>query len=484
MAEFHGVETVEVKNGGVTVQGVKSAVVGLVGTAPVHHVADADQTLDVDVLCLSDVDDAKYFGPNVAGYSLPQALEQLRLEGAKFVVVVNVFDPASHNTAVAAADYDIGDDLKAPLPNGDVLPSTVVVHVGGGGGSALVEGTDYTIDAVAGVLTVIPGGALDEETEVQVAYSYGDPTAVLPADVIGGVSAGGERTGMQAWMNSFANRGFHPKILLAPSYSTLSAVVAAMRALAQADKLRAVLAVDAPVGTSVPDAIAGRGPSGSINFNISGDRSFLCCPHVKVYDKATDAMVLAPMSNAYAGVMAKTDATRGFWHSPSNKGSVGILGLEYPISASINDKACDAAMLNGAGIVTVFNSFGSGYRIWGNRSAAFPVDGSVYSLVTQRRIADMIHEALELAMLNVLDDPITPTHVGDVLQAANAYMRYLYSVGAVPIGSRVEFQSPKNPPSEIAKGKTKYTIIFVGNVPSENIIFESVVDTNLLQIAV
>lgn len=481
MTYFHGVETIETKSAGVTVQGVKSSVVGLVGTAPIHHVDAADRKTNVDVLCLSDVDDVKYFGPNVAGYTIPQALETLRAEGTKFVVVVNVFDPATHKTSVAAADYAIGSDLKAQLADGDII--SAVVKVGGGAGSALVEGTDYTLDYVTGQLTIIAGAALDAETDANVAYDKGSTSSIASGDVIGGVDGGGNRTGAQAWLNSFGNRGFHPKILLAPQYSTQSSVVAAMRTLAASDKLRAILAVDAPVGTSVADAIAGRGPAGSINFNVAGDRSFLCCPHVYVYNKVTDSNVLVPLSTTYAGVVAKTDATLGFWHTPSNKQSLSMLGLEYPISASINDKASDAAVLNGAGIITVFNIFGSGYRIWGNRSAAFPGDGSVNSLVTQRRIADQIHESLENAMLNVIDVPITSTTIGDVLQGTNAYMRGLVSRKAVPPGSRVEFQTAKNPASEIAKGKTKFTIIFVGSVPMENIIFESVVDTTLLAAA-
>lgn len=38
----------------------------------------------------------------------------------------------------------------------------------------------------------------------------------------------------------------------------------------------------------------------------------------------------------------------------------------------INDPNSEANLLNEAGIITVFNSYGTGIRLWGNRSAAFP----------------------------------------------------------------------------------------------------------------
>ena len=62
------------------------------------------------------------------------------------------------------------------------------------------------------------------------------------------------------------------------------------------DKIRAIGIVDAPVGTTVQDAIKGRGPQGTINFNTSSDRIVLCYPHLKVYDSASDSNVLEPYS--------------------------------------------------------------------------------------------------------------------------------------------------------------------------------------------
>jgi len=475
---LHGVETIEVNQAGVVVQGVKSSVVGLIGTAPVHLVAAEQRTVNEDVLCLSDVDDVRRFGPVLPGYTIPAELERLRQEGAKWVVVVNVFDPAEHTDDFAAADLAIEDGEIVLADKGLI---SVVVKVAGGAGAALVAGTDYSVDMAEGVITVLPGGALDGDEEANVTYVFGDPSAVVAVDVIGTVNEAGERTGAQALRNSFTKRGFHPKILLAPAYSTQLTVVNALRALAAWDRLRAIVAVDAPVGTTVEEAIEGRGPAGTINFNVSDDRCVLCVPHVKALDRTTGELGLAALSSIYAGVLAFTDSTMGFWVSPSNKQSRVIAGLEYPITAALNDKTCDVSLLNEVGITTVFNAFGTGYRVWGNRSSAFPATPGVKSFITQRRIADQIHESLELAMLPAIDLPITSPLIEDILQAANNYMGVLIGRGAVPAGSRVEFQAAKNPADQIALGKLTFTLVFVGSPPLEGITFESVVDTSLLR---
>ena len=52
-------------------------------------------------------------------------------------------------------------------------------------------------------------------------------------------------------------------------YCEDTAVVSEMQVIC--DKIRAIGIVDAPVGTTVQDAIKGRGPQGTINFNTSSD---------------------------------------------------------------------------------------------------------------------------------------------------------------------------------------------------------------------
>jgi phage tail sheath protein FI len=476
MPDFvHGVETFHVESGGVVVRGVKSSVIGLVGTAPVHHCAV--QYINLDEQCVGEVDDLKKFGPNVAGYTIPQALEVLRKEGAKWVVVVNVFNPTTHKTTVAAADRAITNKLLQ-LPHGDII--SVTVKAAGGAGSTLLEGTDYTIDKVKGLITILTGGALAAAANANVAYDRGNPAAVVAADVIGTVDGAGARTGLLRLKDSQSRRGYGPKIVHAPVFSTQASVVAQMRTVIAGNQLRAVAFCDAPIGTTVEEAIEGRGPAGTINFNVSDRRLLLCAPHVYVYDRATDSNVLTPMSNVGVGIMADTDTRRGYWKSPSNENSKAIMGLEIPISASLNDPTAETNQLNGAGICTILNMYGTGYRFWGNRSSAWPSDATEKSFVSQQRISDFIDDSIEQAMLPVMDEPVSAVIITDILQAANNFLREQVRRGALAPGSRVVFPAEANPADNVSKGKLLFQTIEVGAPPLENVIFEHRVDRSLL----
>lgn len=153
-------------------------------------------------------------------------------------------------------------------------------------------------------------------------------------------------------------------------FSTLNSVATELGALM--NSIRAFGFVTAPIGTTFQQAITGRGPSGSISFNTSSRRIGLCFPHVKDYDTATDTEVLADLATYAAGALCSKDQENSYWWSPSNTELLGVTGVETPIDAMINDPNSEANLLNEAGIITVFNSYGTGIRLWGNRSAAFP----------------------------------------------------------------------------------------------------------------
>lgn len=161
------------------------------------------------------------------------------------------------------------------------------------------------------------------------------------------------------------------------------------------NKIRAMGIVDAPVGASVQEVISGRGPEGTINFNTSSERIILCYPHLKVYDATSDSIKLQPYSQRLAGVIAAKDVEKGYHWSPSNTEIQGIVGVERQLTSMINDPTSEVNALNECGVVTVFNSYGSGFRTWGNRSAAYPSSTNPTNFINVRRTADIIHESVE-----------------------------------------------------------------------------------------
>ncbi len=472
---LHGVETIEIDKGPRPIRGVKTAVVGLVGTAPIFAVDGTLATINEPVLVLSDRDAAQYFGPQMEGFTIPQALDAIFDQGRGIAIVVNVFDPEEHSSTQAETEKSFAANDRLTLDHPGVF-NLVVTSSDGNTTHAL--GDDYTLDPVTGIVTRVSGGGISASASVKVAYDYADPEKVLPSDIIGAVDMSGNRTGLQALQDTYNDMGFFAKILIAPVYGTLNAVATELNVMAS--KLRAIALVDAPIGTTFAEAIAGRGPNGSINFNYSGERMVLCYPHLKVYDIATDEERLEPYSQRLAGVICAVDNDRGYWWSPSNNEIKGITGVERKLSAMINDPTTEVNLLNENGIVTLFNSFGTGLRSWGNRSAAWPSVTHPKNFINVRRTADVIHESIEYSMLQFIDRPINQALIDDIKESVNAFMRTLIGRGAL-IDGKCIYDQAKNEPTQLALGHLVFDIEFMPPTPAERITFESFINIEMLR---
>ena len=276
---LHGVETVELTKGTTTVRTVKTAIIGLVGTAPINDVDAEYKSINEPILITKEEDATLYFGKHKAGFTIPQALKAIFDQGAGTIMVVNVFDPSVHESP--------------------------------------------------------------EDVELK--------------DIVGSVETlTGKRTGLRAFEDSYSLFGFYPKTIIAPVYSEDQVIVDEINKVCK--KIRAIGIVDAPVGTTVQDAIKGRGTS-KINFNINSDRVVLCYPHIKVYDYDAQEIKLEPLSQRLAGVIAVKDNEKGYHWSPSNTVIQGVLGTEKNLTSMINDPQSEVNLLNEAGILTVFNSY-------------------------------------------------------------------------------------------------------------------------------
>src|SRR5260370_31994865 len=215
---LQGVEIIEVPNGPVPGTVVKSAVIGLVGTAPTWAVASPVVAAGLNTPTLvSSALDAATFGPLVRGYTIPYALAAIQAQGAGQAIVVNVFDPTRHFTAIAATAFSFNTQNAINL--GHMGVSNVVV-TSNPAGTTYVAGTDYTLDAVNGAITLVPtgsGGHITACANELIAFTYADPSKVVDADVIGAITGGGY-SGAQGFQTNHGTLGFFPKIRVAPGY--------------------------------------------------------------------------------------------------------------------------------------------------------------------------------------------------------------------------------------------------------------------------
>jgi len=492
MTDFlHGVETIPLEKGPRQIQQVRSAVIGLVGTAPIHLVPqDQRPPVNRPVLVTSETDAAR-FGPITEGYTIPSALDAIFKQGAGTVFVVNVFSGEDDNThyplpAVAATISEGALSLvsppEAPTDLKEIVDVAITKNEDGSGLFVLGDDFTWTWDPEAVgdnklTINVVPGSALAGESSCYVWIYYTKSTGVetiTASDIIGTTGLAG-RTGMQAWLDAPSLYGFGPKVLIAPGFSSQKQVATALTALTQETKLRAVALADCPVGATRDQVIEARGEAGAIDLTLADQRVIYCYPHLKVGDN------LEPYSQFLAGAIAATDAKLGYWHSPSNKKMLGVDGLETPLTAAVNDPNCDVGMLNAAGIVTVFTGYGAGIRTWGNHSSAFPGSNGITTFIPVRRTIDMVDEAIELAALEHIDGPVTDVLVNAILEDVNAFLRTLVNRKALLPGSRVEFFAEDNPSQQLAAGQIVFTKTFCPPPPAERITYKSVLDTTLLR---
>lgn len=474
-AFLHGAETIELTRGTRPIRTVRTAVVGIVGTAPIHQVADeANRRVNQAVVIANETDAARYFGGAETGFTIPGALRALFARGRGVAIVVNVYDPAVHRTSVAAASMTFDGNGAITLPHQNVFSVAVKNQAAT---TTYVAGTDYTVDAATGRIARVATGAIAAGATVLVSYDRANPAAVTTAQVIGTTDASGNRTGMQALRESATLFGFTPKLLIAPGFSTLPSVVAAMASLA--GRLRAHALVDAPVGTPLATAIAGRGPAGSINFNVADKRVDLCYPYVRVFDPAAGAEALEPLSQHVAALIASVDDAEGYHVSPSNHTLDGVIGLERPIGFDLRDPNSEANQLNAAGITTVINAFGTGFRLWGNRSSAFPGSTHPEVFIPVQRTADVIAESIEQSVMNRQDQPIDDALIDSIKEDVNSFIRTLVARGAL-IDGECRFDPAQNPTTEIAAGHLTFDYDFMPPPPLERVTLRSTIDIQRL----
>ena len=279
-----------------------------------------------------------------------------------------------------------------------------------------------------------------------------DDPALQTSAIIGGVLVSGQRTGLQALLDGKSLFNAQPRLLIAPGHSATKAVATAIDGLAQ--KLRAIGIIDGPCTTD-EEAMAYADNFGSRNL-------FMVDPGVQFWDTGVSKTVDAPGSAWTTGLFAWTDATYGFWASPSNKEFTGITGTTRAVEYLDGDETCRANLLNNANITTIIRD--DGYRLWGNRTLS---SDPKWAFVTRVRTLFILMDAVQAGHKWAVDRSITKTYVKDVTDGLEAFMRDLKNQGAV-INFEVFPDHELNTASQIEQGKVYWRIRFTDVPPAEN----------------
>lgn len=477
MTFLHGVETIIDNTGSKPVTVIKTAVVGLVGIAP----KGPKQILTV----VNNPSEAAQFGAQLPGFNIPQSIAAIQNQGAGTIMVVNIWDEAVMATAVTAESVVIASrKAKTAFIPVQVADATVT-HTSGT--PVYVKDTDYTIDEYGNILALV--AALADGATLKVTYKKINAAAVTSGLLIG-ANTSGVRTGSVLFELAYNLFGYNPKIFIIPGYSHLAAVKSALIALAA--KYRGDCGIDSASGIIVSAAISDRGPSG-VAFNTSSNRATLLFPPLlgfaadpSIADDSDNKIIEVPYSMYWAGAMCANDKDNGYWFSASNREIKGIAGPAIDISAAINDDTTESNQLNAAGITTVFNSYGTGVRTWGNRSAAYPTSTHPSNFVCVRRVQDIINDSIDFAMLDYMDKPIVQAQVDAVRDTVNNLLNTLIARGALvdgknPVTSRSTGCYFNAAESDLAAGHVVFDNEFCPPTPMEWVTFKSHIDQTFLK---
>jgi phage tail sheath protein FI len=468
---LHGVETLEITTGPRPVRVVKSAVIGIIGTS--HY---GSKNTPVLIQSLQDV--ANKLGPAMKEFTLAKHCELILRQGAGTIIAVNVYNSAEHTSEVEEETVTIGANGKFTTAL-QMAPGFPVTLTSLDGNTTYESGPndDYTWNSVTSTFTILNPSLLETpNTQLKVSYTRHALSLVPEADVIGGIAEDNDRTGLKVFDLCKNTFGFSPKIFLAPVFCETNTMKDQLLTVANTFRGRAL--IDAPISTTLAEVVAGRGPLGTINFNTSSKRAVLCYPHFEV-DFAWGEEVIG-LSTFLAGAWVKTINDFGYWYSPSNKEFVGAKNPTEVLSGDINNAQTDANLLNENGVVTYLAAFGTGYRTWGNRSAAWPTNTAPENFLSVQLTADVIHESIELAMLPFIDQPLTDGLIDSIKETVNAFIKTLIQRGALLVGSECLYDPANNPPTQLALGQVVFDIVMMPPVPAERITFQSFIDINLL----
>ena len=352
----------------------------------------------------------------------------------------------------------------APGATASDFPLNEPVLVAGSRSKAAALGTTGTLpNAIDGIFKQI--GA----TVVVVRVDEGADEAATIANVVG-VAA--DKTGVHAFLKAESVLGLSPKILCAPGFThqatltvgseVANAVVTELVAVGAGntgvgDRLRAIVIADGP-NTSYADAQA------YADLHAS-DRVYVVDPQVKV--SRSGSTVSEHASGFVAGVIAKSDAERGFWFSPSNRVIQGIVGTHRAVGFFLGDENSEANLLNENDVATIIRE--NGFRLWGNHTTT---TDPTFQFLSTRRIADMVNESIMRAHLWAVDKCITRTYLEDVRSSVEAYLRSLENRGAI-LGARVSVDPEANTATDIANGQVTFDFEFTPTYPAERVRFRS-----------
>lgn len=464
----HGVYVNEESTAVSTPVEVESGIPFVVGLSPIQS-AENPATVGIPKLCTTFAEFVEAFGWSDDWDTYPLcefAYSHFKLFGMQPAIFVNLLDPATMKSAVAAADKPV-TAKKVELTVTAIDSDALVVKAAGGNGTAYVKDTDYSVyyntDGKM-VVELLPDSTHYTEASLNIAYDVVTPASVNAAAVAAGIDK------VDLCMTVL---GVVPDLLVAPGFSHNTTVAAVMAA--KADSVngmfrgKALIDLDTSTVTTYSAAVAAKASN-----NFTDANEIVCWPMLKLGDYKFH------MSTQLAGLLAAVDDEYGApYASPSNH-NVQCDALILADGTEVILSLDHANNLNANGIVTVLNFMG-GFKAWGNYTACYPANTDVKDyFIPVSRMFDWVANTLIQTFWDQLDTPMTRRMVDSIVDSCNIWLNGLTGSGYI-LGGRCEMLEAENPMTNLMAGIVKLHIFITPPSPAQEIDFTLEYDVSYLE---
>lgn len=456
MGYKHGVYTYEIPTSIIPPVTSMAGLTVVVGTAPINLTDPTNVNRAVLAYTYGEAVQKMGYSDDFEKYTICEAISShFALFSVAPLIFINVLDPTKHKKSETELLSVVKNE--AVLKVDGVLTSSLIVK--NEDGTTTYEATDYEFEFDDdGFLHIFT----DVAEKITVEFDQLDPSLVTEADVIGGVSLDGSYKGLELINEVFPRFRMVPGVIIAPKFSTDSAVAAVMKAKAQNINglFKGLAIADIPTDavkdyTEVPEYK-------NLN-NLDSPDMVVCWPKVSL------GGVQYHMSTQLASLINQEDGrNEGIpYKSPSNKnlqmdacvledGTEILLGIEQ------------ANYLNGQGIVTALNWIG-GWRAWGNRTSCYPGNSDPKdAFIPVRRM--FLHEqnSVILTYWQKVDEPGNRKLIELVVDSKNIDLNGKAARGFI-LGGRVEFLEEENPITALMDGTYTFHLFLTPPTPAREI---------------
>lgn len=435
----------------------------VIGTAPVHMVANPAAAVNVPILANSAAESMAALGyvDDFENYTLCQTMYVTNnLFQVSPVVYINVLDPSKHNKEMTTESVTV-EKLQAKIPEKGVIPSMLVLE---NGDQALTAGTDYTTEFDTDgtlLINLISGGKGQNAQTLSVSGKVVDPSVITKTDIIGSYNvANGKETGMELIRQVYPKLGVVPGLLLAPGWSQEPEVGIALAAKAAningVFKAMAVIDLDTATATKYTDCKEVK--------EGSGFTSEFCYPTWLCY-KVGDYILAGSAVNAAR--IAYTDAENDDVPSvsPSNK-LLGVTGTCLVDGTEVNLDQDQANVVNSYGVATAMNM--NGWKLWGNYTGAYPSSSDPKDIwLPVRRMFNWHGNTFIQAYFDKVDDPMNQVLIESVVDSEN--IRCAAYAPDKWAGASIQYLKSDNPDTDILAGKMTFRQSIAPYTPAQEI---------------